>query len=210
MKQKKNLKFFKATAALSTLLIGLTIGIVFMQQFQEPIAYNLVNSKHDEWVVRAESNPGAGKTGFLMMVFRPHNSTMPAWSTTAGDVRWNNSFYTTGTWTNYSYAMSLNTSATKNIPYNSKLDIWFKVRVNASDGQNSTSKYWNFAWQRCNITCSGLGIAANTVMKQINITANANFIWMAYFVNGSAGSWGYTVAKGQKINISTWQLQVYR
>jgi len=201
-------KYWKLTAALSVLLVGATVGLVFMQQFQEPVIYNAIPRTH--WVVRAENNPGTGKTGFLMMVFRPHNNTMPTWSTTAGDVRWNQSFYTNGAWSNYSYSMALNTSATKPIPYNTKFDIWFKIRVNTSDGQNVSSKYWNLAWQRCNITCSALSIAANTQMNKINITANTNFIWMAYYVNGTAGSWGYQIAKGQKINITLWQLQVYK
>jgi hypothetical protein len=210
MKNKMNWKI-KAAALTSMLFIGMTTGIVLMGQFQDVIYEQTVHQQRNHWVAVAEYNPGTGKSGFLVAVFIPHNVTMPTWKN-ANDSHWNKTF--DGTWTNYSWSGALNTSAQKTIPYTQRYDIYFKVRVNVSDGQNTTSKYWNPAWQRANITCAALGLN-NQPMKVWNISATKGgtgqgYIWCAYFVNGTAGNWGYQIGRGQRINITLWQLQVYR
>jgi hypothetical protein len=133
---KRRLRRWKASLFISFLLIGMTSGMVLLGQFQEVIMHD-----SRSWTVRAENNPGAGMTGFLTMVFIPHNATLATFGN--GSTRWNKTF--DGTWTNYSYSNALNGAATKTIPYSTKFDIYFKVRVNTSDGQNTSSKFWNFA-----------------------------------------------------------------
>jgi hypothetical protein len=207
----KSRTYVKATALVSFLILGMTVGIVFMGQFQDVIIEQVIHQQRNHWIAVAEGNPGAGKTGFLVAVFIPHNVTMPHWKNN-NDSHWNKTF--DGTWTNYSWSGALNTSAQKTIPYGQKFDIYFKVRVNVSDGQNTTSKWWNPNWQRANITCAALGLS-NQPMKVWNISATKGgtgqgYIWCSYFVNGTAGNWGYQISKGQKINISLFQLQIYK
>ena len=211
-KPKKNRRaLVKITALTSFLILGMTVGIVFMGQFQDVIIEQVIHQERNHWVAVAEGNPGVGKTGFLVAVFVLHNQTMPTWKN-ANDSRWNKTF--DGTWSNFSWSGVLNASAQKTIPFTQKFDIYFKVRVNVSDGQNSTTKYWNPVWQRANITCPALGLS-NVPMKVFNISATKGgagqgYIWCAYFVNGTAGNWGYQLAKGQKLNITVWQLQIYK
>ena len=202
MKQKQKSKpiwKYKTAAALSCLLMGLTIGIVLMGQFQETVYTDFKERTH--WTVRAENPVTAGKSGFLMMAFVPHQDD-------GATLVSNNTF--SGTLANYSWSTRLNQSASGELPYGTKFDICFKVRVNASDGQNSTSKYWNADWWRANITCAAFSLSAAT-MTEGNITAKTGtYCWVCFYVNGSAGSWGYTISKGQQINISLWKFEVYR
>jgi hypothetical protein len=107
----------------------------------------------------------------------------------------------------YAWANNLNAAMTGNVPYGTAFDIVYKIRVNVSEAYNTTGLNWETAWVRSNITCANLAIGADTAMVGVEITDNAVFMWMNFYINN--GGSGYTITHGENVNITSYKLQCY-
>jgi len=107
----------------------------------------------------------------------------------------------------YAWANTLNEAMTGNVPYNTAFDIVYKIRVNVTQAYNSTGSDWETSWVRCNITCANLGISADSAMVGVEISDDATFMWMNFYVNHANA--GYTITHGQQVNITSFKLQAY-
>jgi hypothetical protein len=85
-----------------------------------------------------------------------------------------------------------------------------KVRVNNSDGYNSSGSQWENDWVRANITIDFdyLSDLSDVAMDEVVIgTHGSTYRWYHYVVNNSGS--GYTLSKGELFNITSVTFDVY-
>ena len=177
---------------LSVLTAMFIIGILFNAQVTEPIVENQITmDRVREWGVRplADADPGAGNTGFMYGYFYPHTDNMQD----AYNVNLSNA-------TAYEYSDSINSSMTGETPYETTFDIILKFRVNSTDGYNSSAGAWQDGWVRAYLNETLLSISAEQMTEVVIGTEATTYRWYHYCLNNSGA--GYTISKGEKLNMS--------
>jgi len=182
-----------------SLLTGITIaiiaGILFFASSPPP-QIQQIHMRQWHMIAVAEGNLGAGATGFMYAMIYPHQAD----PNTAYSTNLSNS-------SAYEYSDTLNAEMIGETPYDTAFDIVIKVRVNKTHAWNSTGNKWMLEWIYMHITCTDLGIPADTNMTEIEIANNSEYIWVHYYMN-NAGN-GYTITHNEKFNISSIKFYAY-
>ena len=207
MKHKKLL----GGSMIVTLICDAIVGILFNIQTIKPIVdQDAVEQKtiaEKKWIRQAlgDADPGAGNTGFMYVMCYPHPATDPIETTYS--VNLSNDSTVGGA---YEFSDSTNTEMTNETPHGNAFDFVVKVRVNNSDGYNTSGAQWENDWVRSNITVDFdyLSDLNDVAMSEVVIgTEGTTYRWYHYVVNNSGS--GYTLSKGELFNITSWTFDVY-
>jgi len=188
---KTNKKTKRTVMALGAVTVGILVAVG---------AINMISTTDitRSWRALGEENdPGAGECGVMSIYIFPHDAdpgTTYASNITEG-----------GSYT-YGY---LNSSGDTNgyVPYDTAFDIVVKYRFNDTVAYNTTGSTWEMDWVRGNITCTDLGIDADTGMDEVQIDTNDDYMWVHYYMNN--GGAGYTITHGESVNITSLTFEGY-
>ena len=191
-KIKKNMK---AGGLLSVTAIGVIIAIIaFANIGDETFTEQRVWVKDIPLYAVGDADPGAGASGWLNMTVYANASNAATYY--ARNLTNNESSYA---WTNVN-----NTHAGSNVPYNTALALWYKIRVNVSDGYSAGNSTWMPTWVRCNVTCAGLSLS-DAGMDRYVIGDNATYMWLAFVYND-----GITISMGQNVTDCEFYVDMYQ
>jgi len=209
MEQKKR-NIVRKGGLLSLFLIGVTVALVLSFTTNPTEILQSVGQRGWQNIASA-GTPTAGQSGVYFIYIYPHSGT-PA---TAYKANLSNA-------SAYAYG-SLNATLTGSVPYATTFDIVVKCRYNASNAFNTTSNTWELcystapttSWIRANMTCAALSIAAYTNMSRAIIHATNtsaggstySYAFIHYYLNN--GGAGYTIARGQTINVTLFRISYY-
>lgn len=204
MKEKKvgkNRSWFKSTAVVSALVIGILIGWATMPHPMLDVDEKGWHILFDGNLAKAaEGNPGAGSSGILEIFFVNHSvgnaykavntsATLETWCTDAN--------------LGYANADDFNTELAHSVLF----DIAIKVRVNKTHAWDG-AKFID-AWVRMNLTSADLGIGALSAMEKNVLTNDSgdNYIWLMFYYDFSNA--GYDLSKDQSADITAIVLSAY-
>ena len=187
-------------SAMATVLIASAItGIVLLANLQEPITQTTVEEK--KWVRHplGDGNPGAGNTGLMYFMAYPHQADPgTAYASNLSNA------------TAYEFSDVGDAEMTGETPYNTAFDFVMKVRVNNTDGYNTSGSTWEDTWVRANLTVDFdfAGDISDSAMTEVVIgTEGTTYRWYHYYLN-NAGS-GYTITKGETYNCTHATLDIW-
>jgi hypothetical protein len=208
MMQSKYKSIFNA-GKLSAVLIIIGVGFVsaflMTSQLQSPIIQTVMNQKRGVWEALGDANMTGTNSGFVTGQIRIHEAA-PA-TTYATNVTNATAYEYSDT---YSTAVGSPKEMTGETPYSTPFNFYVKIRLNASDGYNTSSSLWMKTWLHVNLTVDFQWAAdiAVTAMTIVEIANNTNFAWYACYLD-NAGA-GYQIAKNEKIQLITIDARVYR
>jgi len=198
MKQKtKNKTYIKAGGVLSTLIIGIVVGMLAFNSIPQTIIEQTIHERTWKLVPLGDADPGAQVSGVVNISLVKHglydyktnitrNASMFAWSGYGGEAN--------------------NTEIGINVPYGIKFDIVAKVIWNKTHAWNSTSNNWTLEWVRGNISMPRFNYE-NYSLDEWNITANTGR--EKIFVQYVLGSGKADADNGMSINKSERVPQCY-
>lgn len=172
-------------------LIVLSLHSVVRQKDTES---QIVFVKHGVWESLGDANESGTNSGFMTCHIRPHEAA-PA---VAYAVNVTNA-------TAYEYLDTYSTGAgspsemTGETPFTTAFDIYVKIRLNATDGYNSSSGLWEPGWLYVNLTvdfewAADIGVTSTT---EVEIGNSTDFVWYGCYLNN--GGAGYQIGKNEKI-----------
>jgi hypothetical protein len=192
MKERKYMK----SAAIAMIVIGVVVGVIVVSNMNPTQLIQTIGQKGWHNMALAEGDPGAGASGILEIYIYPHQAD-PATAYQAN----------LSTEAAFGYSDNLNASAGSNIPYDTAFDIVVKCRFNTTHAYNATGAEWMDSWIRANITCANLGITASSAMVWVRIGSNSTYMYGNFYINN--GGAGYTIYRGQSVNVTLLRLQAY-
>ena len=102
--------------------------------------------------------------------------------------------------TAYEFSDSINSSMTGETPYETTFDLLWKFQVNSTDGYNTSASAWQDGWVRAYLNETLLSISAEAMTEIVIGTEATTYRWYYYCLNNSGS--GYTISKGEKLNMS--------
>jgi hypothetical protein len=182
---------FIGAVVVSVLFLSFTVTQPIVEQ-------RIIQEKRTVIPVVGDANPGTNVTGFFYVMIYPHQPT-PA---TAYASNLSNA-------SAYEYSDSYNTSMTGQTPFSTTFDIVVKVGGTCNDVSYSNNQTWNpnYAWML--MTCTDLGITADSNMTELLIGQNnTGYCWIHYYLNNATA--GYQINEGASYNITSCKFYVSR
>lgn len=185
----KTIGIFGAIGAgvIVALLIVANIG-------QEPFVETRTWDRDIQLPAVGDADPGGGMSGWLNMTVYENVSNPAAYY--ARNLTNNASSYA---WTNTN-----NTHGGSDVPYSTALALWYKVRINVSDGYCAGNSTWMPTWIKCNVTSAVLSLS-DVGMDCYTIGSNATYMWLAFVYQG-----GITISMGQNVTSSRFDVDIYK
>jgi len=198
MKRKKTL----AVSMLLAISVVAIAGVLLSTQMSEPFIQNEIYEEQikirEKWVPQVgDADPGSGNSGFMYFMAYPHQAD-PG-TTYASNL---------SNATAYEFLDSWDGEMTGETPYSTTFDFVMKVRVNNTDGYNTSS--WEDDWVKANISVDFdyASDVSDLDMTEIVIgTQDTTYRWYHYYINN--GGSGYTITKGESYNCTAVNWYVY-
>lgn len=145
MKNKN--QYIKAGGILSTLILGIVIGILAFHSVTETVIIEQIEQiKSREWqLVPLGADPGSGLSGVWNVSLVKH------------DAGWDFGHNLTRNTSFFGFGETNNTEIGANVPYGIKVDIVVKVVWNRTMLYNTTSKNWTWDWVNATIALTLIG-----------------------------------------------------
>ena len=194
----------KAGVLIAFLFVAFVSAILMLSNMNEPLMRTSFQ-KRGVWEALGDANMTGTNSGFVTCHIRIHEAA-PG-TTYATNVTNATAYEYSDT---YSTASASPKEMTGETPYSTPFNFYVKIRLNASDGYNTSSSLWMKTWLHVNITvdfqwAADIAVSAMTIVEIAN---NTNFAWYACYLD-NAGA-GYQIAKNEKINLITIDARVYR
>lgn len=197
MRQKGNKNVVKAGGLLSLIVVGFTVGLLYLGSVGEVVVEETITAKWHRLPYVGDGDPGGDNSGFMVGRAYPHQAA-PA---VAYAVNLTND-------NSYEHSDTINTTMTNETPHSTTFDLVLKFRVNDTVNYNVSDSSWEPSWILANATVD-FDWAADvpwTTMTLVEIDNNTNFCWYhAYLNNGGAG---YQIAQNEgynwTFNVSAW------
>lgn len=194
MKTKKIDKKKVLGCSAITTMIAVFVAVTLVTSNSSPEVQSIASRK--TVLVPLGAPPGTNETGLDYVKIVPHQAD-PG---TAFASEWSGTTYETST--------ELNEEMTGTTPFNTPVDVLYKIQINWSDGYNISSGDWDLDYAYFLLTCADLGISANTNLTEIKIGNNDDEMWVHYYENN--GGAGYQLSHNQKVNLTSEKLYVLR
>jgi len=183
--KKEKIKKIYAYAGISTAMVFVVVGLVFMSNVGNPLVVEITEEerirKWEPLPYLGDADPGVGTSGVIKSGIVESGVT---WTANLTAAEW------------YEYTDVNNTHAGSDVPYDTNVYLWWHVRLSRNDllDNSSNPHVFNLEWVNGWVNCTDLSITA-LEMTEANITGvNAGeFI----FVNFYAGP--YQWARDQNI-----------
>jgi len=149
-----------------------------------------------------EANPGAGASGILEIYFVNHSTTPPFENTTATIEGWAANIGATPFlgWNNTDNFM-------QQLQHSTTFDIIVRVRGNATHCNRTT--FWYTTDLNVTLSCVDLGVGVNTSMTGVATqNGTGSYLWMNFYHKGPGGA-GFTLSKGQTVQITRIAFDAY-
>lgn len=190
------------SAMVTALIVSFVSAILFTSVSMQPVVEKQTIKARDHWNENrplGDADPGSGNTGFMYVMVYPHQADPgTAYASNLSNA------------SAYEYSDSTNCELTGETPHSVAVDYVMKVRVNNSDGYNSSGSTWEDSWVRANITIDFdyLTDETDTAMtEQVIGTEYTTYRWYHYYLN-NAGN-GYTLSKGELFNITALTFDIW-
>jgi len=149
----------------------------------------------------ANANPGSGQCGIVNVLIYPHQSDTSTYDSSLSE---------SNAYAHFDDTPSLNEPLEGSVPYNTAFDIVVVAQFNYTVAYNTSSNSWDKDYVKCLITCSDLGISADTEMLEgdfYDITGNSegDTAKINFYIN-NAGN-GYQISHGETVNIT--EINIY-
>jgi len=195
----KHKSIFKASGLLTIVSIAFVIGALITMSWQNPILHNevkQVTQKQGKWFPLGEANLTGTNSGYQTFHIRPHEAApAEAYATNVTNA------------TAYEYSDFYSNDApglemTGETPWGDTFDFYEKIKVNKTDGWNTSTSQWMAGWLSCNLSVdfSAQADLTNEVMTIVEISNSTDYVWYAAYLNN--GGAGYTLAKNEKFYIT--------
>lgn len=201
----KKSRILLGASMLTILAVVFVAGIFFNVQVTKPIVeQEIVDEiivKQREWKrnALADADPGSGNTGFMYIMVYPHQADPgTAYASNLSNA------------TAYEYSDSTDCELTGETPWGVTVDFVKKIRINNTDGYNSSGSQWQDDWSRANISVDFdfLSDISDSAMTKVVIgTDGTTYRWYNCYINN--GGSGYTITKGESFNITALTLDIY-
>ena len=184
----KNIGIFGAIGA------GVIVALLVMANIgQEPFVETRVWDRDIQLPAVGDADPGSGQSGWLNMTVYYNASDGNYY---ARNLTNNASSYA---WTNTN-----NTHGGSDVPYGTALALWYKVRINVSDGYSAGNSTWMPSWVQCNVTSAVLSLS-DVGMTRYTIGSNATYMWLAFVYQG-----GISISMGQNVTSCRFDVDIYK
>ena len=175
---------------------GVVVAILVLANVgQEPMIERRVWVRDIQLPGVGDADPGAGKSGWLNMTVYYNETGDPA-SYYARNLTNNASSYA---WTNTN-----NSHAGFDVPYGTEFALWYKIRVNVTDGYCAGNSTWMPTWVKCNVTSAGLSLS-DVGMTRYLIGSSGTYMWLAFVYQG-----GISISMGQRIPSCRFDVDIYK
>ena len=195
----KNKKLLGASMIMTICAVAVAGIVLTMNTAVEPVTVQQVEQRQWDRKPLGDADPGDGNTGFMYFMTYPHDPTPED----GYNVNLSNA-------TAYEYSDSTNTEMIGETPYSTTFDFVMKVRVNNSDGYNSTGTQWEDLWVRANLTVDfdyATDINDAAMAEIVIATDGTTYRWYHYYMNNSGS--GYQLSKGESFNATSVTFDVY-
>jgi len=198
-KTLKDISWLKAGGMLSVIGVVFVASLYLVNISMTPVVE--YGHSRDHWVEHplGDADPGSGNTGFMYFMVYPHQADPgTAYASNLSNA------------SAYEFSDSTDVELTGETPYSTTFDFVMKVRVNNSDGYNSSGASWEDGWVRANLTCDfdfASDISDLGMTEVVIATAGTTYRWYHYYVNN--GGSGYTIVKGELFNCTSVTFDVY-
>lgn len=189
----KNIGMFGIVGA--GVAFGVAVLVLLANVGQEPMIERRVWVRDIQLPSVGDADPGAGQSGWLNMTVYYNETGDPA-SYYARNLTNNASSYA---WTNTN-----NSHAGSDVPYGTALALWYKVRINVSDGYCAGNSTWMPTWVYCNVTSAGLSLS-DVGMDRYLIGSNSTYMWLAFVYQG-----GISISMGQNVTGCRFDVDIYK
>ena len=180
------------------LAIGFTVAILFIAStgnvFVPGVEEERMWVRQENWLAVGDADPGSGASGWLNMTVYQNDSD-PA-NYYARNLTNNASSYA---WTNTN-----NTHGGSNVPHSTEFALWYKVRINVSDGYCVSNSTWMPTWVQCSVTSPVLSLDDESMNRYL-IGSNSTYMWLAFVYND-----GISISQGQNVTVCQFYVDIYQ